>query len=175
MGKIVRDRSTAKDGYKKDGTPNNPNGKGGFGDNPQNRASGRWKKEHSASYQYNRWNNTDSDEILRFAKAWGIIPTDDRDRADKELMAFIEANKKHTGVEERTLRAYLRAMTSLADSREIDNRTEGMPVAKQEIKIDNDVSNLTDEDLIKLSQPFTPPDLDEETADGNDTEAKPEA
>lgn len=169
-----QDNPTPK-GYKKDGTPVNPNGKGGFRENPENRASGRWKKEYSASYQYNRWNNADVEDIERYAKAWGIIPLDDRDRADAELMAFVQANKKHTGVEERTLRGYLRAMTSLADSREIDNRTEGMPVAKQEIKIDNDLSNLTDDDLVKLSQPFTPPELDGDKADGNDTDPEPEA
>lgn len=161
-------------GFKKNGTVNNPTGKGGFRDNPQNKANGRWKKEYSASYQYNRWDNTESSDILKYAKAWDIIPIDEHDRKDPELMAWIESHRSHKGVEERSLRLYLRAMTSLADSREIDNRTEGMPVAKQEIKIDNDVSNLTDEDLIKLSQPFTPPDLDEETADGNDTEPQSE-
>lgn len=31
----------------------NPTGKGGFGDNPQNRNPGGWKKEESISYQYN--------------------------------------------------------------------------------------------------------------------------
>ena len=37
----------------KEGEINNPNGKGGFGDNPQNRASGRWSKDTSISYWYN--------------------------------------------------------------------------------------------------------------------------
>ena len=31
----------------------NPNGKGGFSDNPQNRNPGGWKKEDSYSYQLN--------------------------------------------------------------------------------------------------------------------------
>lgn len=31
----------------------NPTGKGGFGDNPQNRNPGGWKKDQSISYQYN--------------------------------------------------------------------------------------------------------------------------
>ncbi len=33
----------------------NPTGKGGFGDNPQNKASGRWKKEESISYNINKF------------------------------------------------------------------------------------------------------------------------
>ena len=32
----------------------NPTGKGGFGDNPQNRNPGGWNKDGSISYQYNR-------------------------------------------------------------------------------------------------------------------------
>lgn len=36
-------------------SPNNfnPTGKGGFGDHPENRSPGGWKKEGSISYQYN--------------------------------------------------------------------------------------------------------------------------
>lgn len=37
----------------KEGDINNPNGKGGFADNPQNRANGRWSKDTSISYWYN--------------------------------------------------------------------------------------------------------------------------
>jgi hypothetical protein len=37
----------------KEGDINNPDGKGGFADNPQNRANGRWSKETSISYWYN--------------------------------------------------------------------------------------------------------------------------
>lgn len=33
----------------------NPEGKGGFADNPQNRANGRWRKEDSVSYWMNRF------------------------------------------------------------------------------------------------------------------------
>ena len=36
-----------------EGVVNNPSGKGGFGDNPQNKANGRWSKETSISYWYN--------------------------------------------------------------------------------------------------------------------------
>ena len=37
----------------KEGDVNNPTGKGGFGDNPQNKANGRWSKDTSISYWYN--------------------------------------------------------------------------------------------------------------------------
>ena len=37
----------------KEGVINNPSGKGGFGDNPQNKANGRWSKDTSISYWYN--------------------------------------------------------------------------------------------------------------------------
>ena len=49
-------------GYKKDGTPNNPTGKGGFGDHPENRNPGGWRPEYTPSYQYRRFMNMDSDE-----------------------------------------------------------------------------------------------------------------
>lgn len=32
----------------------NPTGKGGFGEHPQDRSDGRWNKNESISYQYNR-------------------------------------------------------------------------------------------------------------------------
>jgi hypothetical protein len=37
----------------KQGDVNNPKGKGGFAENPQNRNNGRWSKETSISYWYN--------------------------------------------------------------------------------------------------------------------------
>ncbi len=37
----------------KQGDKNNPTGKGGFAENPQNRNNGRWSKETSISYWYN--------------------------------------------------------------------------------------------------------------------------
>lgn len=33
--------------------PPNPEGKGGFGDNPEHRSPGGWKREDSITYQYN--------------------------------------------------------------------------------------------------------------------------
>jgi hypothetical protein len=49
-----------------EGTVNNPIGKGGFGDNPQNRANGRWSKETSISYWYNHIIRLSVDEFNNF-------------------------------------------------------------------------------------------------------------
>lgn len=56
----------------KEGDINNPNGKGGFRDNPQNRASGRWSKDTSISYWYNhliRMDINDFDSFIPSTKA----------------------------------------------------------------------------------------------------------
>ena len=50
----------------KEGDVNNPSGKGGFGDNPQNRANGRWSKETSISYWYNHIIRLSVDEFNSF-------------------------------------------------------------------------------------------------------------
>ena len=44
----------------------NPKGKGGFGDNPQNRSDGRWKKENSISYNYNLFLAMSEEEFAEF-------------------------------------------------------------------------------------------------------------
>lgn len=53
----------------KEGEINNPNGKGGFGDNPQNRASGRWSKDTSISYWYNLLIRMDINDFDLFTPA----------------------------------------------------------------------------------------------------------
>lgn len=50
----------------KEGDVNNPNGRGGFGDNPQNRANGRWSKDTSISYWYNHLIRLDLKEFNDF-------------------------------------------------------------------------------------------------------------
>jgi hypothetical protein len=50
----------------KEGDINNPNGKGGFADNPQNRANGRWSKDTSISYWYNHLIRLDLQEFELF-------------------------------------------------------------------------------------------------------------
>jgi hypothetical protein len=50
----------------KEGVVNNPSGKGGFGDNPQNKADGRWSKDTSISYWYNHLIRLDINEFESF-------------------------------------------------------------------------------------------------------------
>lgn len=44
--------------------PPNPTGKGGFRDNPQNRASGYWKKEDTARYKLEKMMQMSEEELL---------------------------------------------------------------------------------------------------------------
>lgn len=91
----------------------NPTGSGGFGDNPQNRSDGGWKKEDSISYQYNmliRLNSSEFDSWL------------EDNPADKRTIA-----------QEMAHNALLKAKRDLSYLKEITNRTDGMPTQKTEI------------------------------------------
>ena len=46
----------------------NPTGKGGFRDNPQNRASGYWKKEDTPRYKLEQMMKLDEDELRKIAE-----------------------------------------------------------------------------------------------------------
>lgn len=46
----------------------NPEGKGGFADNPQNRANGRWRKEDSVSYWMNRFLRMSVNDMKQWEK-----------------------------------------------------------------------------------------------------------
>lgn len=83
---------------------NNPNGVGGFGDNPQNRNPGGWRKEVSFSYQYKRFMAMTSKELAEWAKT----PADERTVVEDLAYARVVAAKK-----------------SLADVKEMTDRTEG--------------------------------------------------
>lgn len=92
----------------------NPTGKGGFGDNPQNRNPGGWKKENTISYQYNRFLNMSPEEL----EAFRSVPKSERTVAmDIAYNRVIAANK------------------SLMDVKEITDRTEGK--APQSIDLTN--------------------------------------
>lgn len=83
----------------------NPTGKGGFGDNPDHRSPGRWKKSDSVSYQYNMFLRMNAEEV----REWEVTyPESDR-----------------TMAQEIAYRAILRARKSLKDLQEITDRTEG--------------------------------------------------
>lgn len=77
----------------------NPDGKGGFGDNPQNRNPGGWNKEESISYWYNKIGRMSDDELKEFKPA--------------------NQNQKIA------LRRITEALSDLATTKEITDRTEG--------------------------------------------------
>jgi hypothetical protein len=82
----------------------NPTGKGGFGDRPQDISPGGWKKENVFSYQFKRFMNMSETEFREFAKT------------PKDTMTMAE-RLAYTRV--------LHADKSLADFKEIADRTEG--------------------------------------------------
>lgn len=79
----------------------NPEGKGGFGDNPSNRNPGGWDKTQSISYQYNRLMRMNPDDFNVF--------------------------KPETVAQQIAYKRILAARTSegLYDTKEITDRTEG--------------------------------------------------
>lgn len=107
----------------------NPTGKGGFGDNPQNRGNGSWDKNESISYWYNKLGRMEEAEFLSFKPA--------------NINQKIALN--------RVLRAMKDDKESLAETKEIADRTEGK--ARERVDITtageslNKVRELTDEQL----------------------------
>jgi hypothetical protein len=83
----------------KEGDINNPSGKGGFADNPQNRANGRWSKDTSISYWYNH--------IIR-------LSVDD-----------FNAFKPETVAQELAYNSVVEAKNELSYLKEVTDRTEG--------------------------------------------------
>jgi len=84
---------------------NNPEGKGGFGEHPENRNPGGWRKEVSFSYQYKRFMAMSIEEVEKWNK--------DTPKA------------KRTVVEDLAYRRVLAAKESLLDVKEMSDRTEG--------------------------------------------------
>lgn len=110
------------------GGNNNPTGKGGFGDNPQNRGDGSWDKTMVFSYQYRRFMNMTITQLEEYSR----LPKDDR-----------------TVVEDLAYQRVLSARTSLKDVKEITDRVEGKP--KQSIELDSKMSGLSDDELRKIA------------------------
>lgn len=81
------------------GKRGNPTGKGGFGDNPQNRANGRWTKETSIPYLQN---------------VFGRMP-----------IAEFEAYIPQTPFEQAAYNAVQKAKQNLAFLVEVTDRTSG--------------------------------------------------
>ena len=83
----------------------NPTGKGGFGDNPENRSNGGWKKEDSIGYQYNK--------LIRMTV--------------KEIKTWLQDNPDETRTlaQDMAYNAVLQARKDLAYLKEVTDRTEG--------------------------------------------------
>ena len=110
------------------GMNRNPTGKGGFGDNPQNRNPGGWKKEESISYQYNRLGRMTDEEFASY------VP-----QTKFERIAYNRIKD---------------AESSLNDTKEITDRVEGKAPQSVDMTSNgesvNPFNGLTTEELRKL-------------------------
>lgn len=111
----------------------NPEGKGGFGDNPENRSNGRWSKDTSITYWYNKIGRMTDEERDTF------VPTSDFQRIALKRIAMA------LGSDELALKA----------TKEITDRVEGKP--KQDIDM-----NIESESAIPLIKGFVIPTLPED-------------
>ena len=89
----------------------NPTGKGGFGDHPEHRSDGRWSKDNSYTYWMNYFKTLSRVEF-------DLYPGTHPDMTIAALGAY-ERLKNSIG--------------DLRDFQEVANRTEGMPIQRQEI------------------------------------------
>lgn len=107
----------------------NPTGKGGFGDNPQNRCP-NWSKETSISY----WQNYFIRRTIAELEEWNEM-TPDSERTAAQQIAYNNVMK---------------AKDALDYQKELSDRTEGKP--KQVSEIDLNASgqvNITPKEWIK--------------------------
>ena len=113
----------------------NPDGKGGFGDNPQNRNPGGWKKENTISYQYNRFINMDEDEL----RAFGALP-----KKEKTVAMLIAYGR------------VVASFKSLPDAKEIADRTEGKAKESVDLTSGGEKLNFTLYKPEKLKSDYDP-------------------
>lgn len=111
----------------------NPTGIGGFGDNPQNRNPGGWNKEESISYWYNKLGRM----------------------SDEDLAEFTPANQNQKIALLRIQRSLKDDRDSLAEAKEITDRTEGKAPQSVDLTTNgqsiNPITSLTTEELRKLA------------------------
>jgi hypothetical protein len=116
----------------------NPKGKGGFGDNPENRNPGGWRKEDSIGYQYNMLQRLTVDEF----KKWLVDNPDN----------------KRTMAQELAYNAVLKARKELNYLKEVTDRTEGK--APQSIDVTSGGDKIT-----KIEVEFIAPNVDSTNKD----------
>ena len=111
------------------GIVTNPTGKGGFGDHPENSLKGRWSKENSQHYCLNKFLSMTEEEFLTWAK---------ENPPEKRTVAQILAYER-----------VAQSRKTLADYKEVIDRTEGQ--AKQKIEFDSSNDEAVDklDELIK--------------------------
>lgn len=103
----------------------NPTGKGGFGDNPQNRSDGGWKKEDSISYQYNYLIRLPLEEFDKF---------EPKTKAQKIAYTRIKEADKDTG---------------LGETKEITDRTEGKAPQNIDVTTGGEKLNIAMVEFVK--------------------------
>ena len=114
---------------------NNPSGKGGFGDNPQKRATGRWDKTESISYQYN---------MLMRLKA-------------SKMKVWLKENPEdvRTVAQDLAYNAVVKARKDLAYLREVTDRVEGKAMQYSEIRANvKTFEGLSEETMEKLDSMY---------------------
>lgn len=116
----------------------NPTGVGGFADNPENRSNGRWSKDTSITYWYNKIGRMTADERNAF-----VAETDFQRIALKRIAMAL-------GDDELALKA----------TKEITDRVEGKP--KQDIDM-----NIESENAVPLIKGFVIPTLPEHFIDND--------
>lgn len=109
----------------------NPTGKGGFQERPQDRSNGRWNKDESISYQYNR--------LLRMTP--------------EELDEYVPETNAQAIAKTRIIAA--RGDNGLMDTKEITDRVEGKAPQSVDVTTQGESINpyaaLTTEELRKLA------------------------
>jgi hypothetical protein len=101
----------------------NPTGKGGFGDNPQNRnTSGHWDSTMSISYQYKRFLKMTSSELKAYSE------TPDSERTVAMDIAYSQV---------------IKSRNSLNHAKEITDRTEGRAPQSIDMTTGGDKLNIS--------------------------------
>ena len=119
--------------YKNEKFNRNPEGHGGFKENPQNRSNGRWDKTNSISYWMQYYLQLTVAEFRNYEKN-----KPEERRTMSESIAYARVHN---------------ARRSLKDAIEVTNRTSGYPRQSSELIVEDDslyFHNLSDEELYEI-------------------------